>query len=147
MMRSRYIVQYLVLGFCLSLSMVLSAQQVRDSSVVQFSGLVVEDVNGAFMPIPYVNIYIKGTDRGTWSSNDGFFLACRTEWRKRSFFHLSDTRPLNIPFPILCVATDIQYINLLPKDTIFATRDDHLPLAKPRAFQGRFSSDGRHERA
>jgi len=41
---------------------------------IQFSGTVVtEDVNGDVVPLPYVNIGILGTSRGTYSEIDGFF--------------------------------------------------------------------------
>lgn len=41
---------------------------------IQFSGTVVtEDLNGEISPLPYVNIGIKGTSRGTYSEIDGFF--------------------------------------------------------------------------
>lgn len=41
---------------------------------IQFSGTVVtEDLNGEVVPLPYVNIGILGTSRGTYSEVDGFF--------------------------------------------------------------------------
>lgn len=63
---------FLSLCFC-CLSTVLLSQSKPDSGVVQLSGLVVENVSGSFMPLPYVNIYFKDSRRGTWSSNEGFF--------------------------------------------------------------------------
>jgi len=41
--------------------------------IIQFSGVVVTDENGFIQPLPYVNIYVKSSRRGTYSSNDGFF--------------------------------------------------------------------------
>lgn len=42
---------------------------------VQFSGVVVtqDDKTGDAIPLPYTNIYIKGTSRGTVAGLDGFF--------------------------------------------------------------------------
>lgn len=40
---------------------------------IQLSGVVVTEDEGAVVPLPYVNIYVKGTTRGTFSGNDGFF--------------------------------------------------------------------------
>ena len=53
----------------------VNAQDQLDTvGLVQFSGVVVTDENGAIQPLPYVNIYVKGeTRRGTYTSNDGFF--------------------------------------------------------------------------
>ncbi len=50
------------------------AQTENDTSgIIQFSGVVVTDENGFIQPLPYVNIYVKSSRRGTYSSNDGFF--------------------------------------------------------------------------
>lgn len=54
----------------------VSAQrgQIPDSlKAIQLSGVVVTEEEGEVVPLPYVNIYVKGTTRGTFSGNDGFF--------------------------------------------------------------------------
>ena len=52
----------------------LQAQTAGDSvEVIQLSGVVVTDENGFIQPLEYVNIYLKNTRRGTYTSNDGFF--------------------------------------------------------------------------
>ncbi len=43
------------------------------TGLVQMSGMVVTDEGGVMQALPYVNIYIEGSQRGTYSSNDGFF--------------------------------------------------------------------------
>lgn len=51
----------------------LSAQD-QDTSVVQFSGIVLtDDAQGKLEPLPYVNVYIHSTRRGTYTGSDGFF--------------------------------------------------------------------------
>lgn len=47
--------------------------QVLDSSLVQFSGMVVAEEDDDLIPLPFANVYIKGTTRGTYSNLDGFF--------------------------------------------------------------------------
>jgi hypothetical protein len=48
--------------------------QIPDSlKAIQLSGMVVTEENGEVIPLPYVNVYVKGTTRGTYSSNEGFF--------------------------------------------------------------------------
>ncbi len=52
----------------------LFSQKKQDSiKVVQFSGLVVTDQGGDVVPLPYTNIGVKGTSRGTVSEINGFF--------------------------------------------------------------------------
>ena len=62
----------------LSIFIVFSLQAQDDTKkpfAVQFSGVVVtqDDKTGDAIPLPYTNIYIKGTSRGTVSGLDGFF--------------------------------------------------------------------------
>lgn len=53
------------------MSLWLGAQ--TDSSLVQFSGMVLTEENEQLVPLPFVNIAISGTRRGTYSNLDGFF--------------------------------------------------------------------------
>jgi CarboxypepD_reg-like domain len=56
------------------LTSTVQAQTAADSiDVIQFSGVVVTDESGMIQPLQYVNIYVKSSRRGTYSSNDGFF--------------------------------------------------------------------------
>ena len=41
--------------------------------LIQFSGVVVHEVEDEVLPLPYTNIYIRGTNRGTSTHIDGFF--------------------------------------------------------------------------
>lgn len=47
--------------------------QTSDSTLVQFSGMIVTEDYGQIIPVPYVNVIIEGTGRGTYSNLDGFF--------------------------------------------------------------------------
>jgi len=47
--------------------------QIPDNTVVQFSGIVMTDEHGDLEPLPYVNVYIQATRRGTFTGSDGFF--------------------------------------------------------------------------
>ncbi len=51
---------------------VLNAQEV-ERKVIQFSGKVVSEEGGELIPLPYTNIAIMGTSRGTFTGIDGFF--------------------------------------------------------------------------
>lgn len=50
------------------------SDSLKVNDYIQFSGTVVtEDINGEVVPLPYVNIAILGSSRGTFSEVDGFF--------------------------------------------------------------------------
>ncbi len=52
----------------------LAAQQVaQDSMLVQFSGMVLDGTHAELLPVPYVNILVRGKGRGTYSDFNGFF--------------------------------------------------------------------------
>ena len=61
-----------ILVFCCFSQQALA--QRADSTIVQFSGLVVTDNGeGDLMGLPYVNIFLENSGRGTYSNLDGFF--------------------------------------------------------------------------
>ena len=68
-------INYLKYLFILFLSIsALSLQAQEERKVIQFSGVVVtEDANGEIQPLPYTNVSILGTSRGTVTEIDGFF--------------------------------------------------------------------------
>ena len=41
--------------------------------LIQFSGLVLTDINGQLVPVPYATIFIPKKNRGTFSDRKGFF--------------------------------------------------------------------------
>ena len=45
----------------------------EEKDVIQFSGQIVYEEDGELYPIPYANVYVKGTTRGVYSDIDGFF--------------------------------------------------------------------------
>lgn len=59
---------------CILFSIAVQAQDQDSTKYVQFSGVVVtEDKDGNPEPLPYTNIAILNTPRGTMSEFDGFF--------------------------------------------------------------------------
>ena len=49
------------------------SQQIQDTSLVQFSGMVLDGTNENLEPVPYANVFIKNRSRGTFSDFKGFF--------------------------------------------------------------------------
>ncbi len=58
--------------FVMSGMIMLQAQQKNDR-LVQFSGMVLDGTDEQLVPVPYVNILVKGKGRGTYSDFKGFF--------------------------------------------------------------------------
>ncbi len=69
-----YTRQLLLLSLILiGCSITLQAQQTEKPELVQLSGLVLDGSDENLIPIPYVNILVKGDSRGTYTDFKGFF--------------------------------------------------------------------------
>jgi hypothetical protein len=51
----------------------VQAQQNKSGRLVQFSGMVLDGTDDQLVPVPYVNILVKGKGRGTYTDFKGFF--------------------------------------------------------------------------
>lgn len=51
----------------------IQAQQNKSDRLVQFSGMVLDGTDDQLVPVPYVNILVKGKGRGTYTDFKGFF--------------------------------------------------------------------------
>ncbi len=51
----------------------VQAQQDKSGRLVQFSGMVLDGTDDQLVPVPYVNILVKGKGRGTYTDFKGFF--------------------------------------------------------------------------
>ncbi len=72
MVHKAYIFLVTAVILCFGLTAQVAAQN-PDTAVVQFSGVVITDESGRIEPLPYVNVYIQATKRGTFTGSDGFF--------------------------------------------------------------------------
>ncbi|HLF63026.1 MAG TPA: carboxypeptidase-like regulatory domain-containing protein [Saprospiraceae bacterium] len=71
-----FVKTHCILVVCIACQIGLSLNgtaQDQDNMVVQFSGIVLTDEHGPLEPLPYVNVYIQATRRGTFTGSDGFF--------------------------------------------------------------------------
>ena len=64
--------RFLVLLLFLTCSLTLSSQT-DSAEVIQFSGLVMTEEEGELVPLPYANILLSESGRGTFSDFEGFF--------------------------------------------------------------------------
>ncbi len=73
--------RYLITTLLIILSLSLFAQEKKDTILpIQFSGVVVtQDEYGEPIPLPYTNVAILGTSRGTVSDYEGFFSVVALE--------------------------------------------------------------------
>ena len=106
-----------------------------DTTLVQFSGMVLADANGKLEPVPYATISIKGENRGTYTNYRGFFSVVVHKGDKVQFssigyrdasFIIPDTLQGNRYSVVQLITSDT--INL-PETVIFPWPDrDHFKL-------------------
>ena len=91
--------------------------QNQDSSVVQFSGIVLTDERGPLEPLPYVNISIHSTRRGTYTDRDGFFSLVGRKGQKVVF---SSVGYKDVVYTIPDTLTSDRYsiFQIMTRDTI-----------------------------
>ncbi len=63
----------LLVMMCSLVPALLRGQANRDTSLVQFSGMVLDGSTEQLYPVPYANILVKDKNRGTYSDLRGFF--------------------------------------------------------------------------
>jgi hypothetical protein len=63
----------LTILFTVSLSLLFSQSEQDSSKLVQFSGMILTEEQGNLVPLPFTNVTILGTTRGTYANLDGFF--------------------------------------------------------------------------
>ncbi len=99
------------------LSVSLFAQELAPPKVIQFSGLILTDVNDKLEPVPYTTIMVKGTNRGTYSNIEGFFSIAVETGDVLSFSAIGFR---NIEKIVPDTLTDSRYsvVQLMVRDTI-----------------------------
>jgi hypothetical protein len=93
-------------------------QKKQDSiKVVQFSGLVVTDQGGDVVPLPYTNIGVKGTSRGTVSEINGFFSLVGKVGETIVFSHLG-YQTVEYAIPDTIKSNMYSFIQIMSQDSI-----------------------------
>ena len=69
--------KYFAFLIAFSLSVVAFSQNgidlSNDSTLIQFSGMVITDANNQLIPVPYATVSVKSENRGTYTNYRGFF--------------------------------------------------------------------------
>jgi hypothetical protein len=124
--------------FALCLFMVcLKAQdtRVKNKKLVQFSGIVV--TRDSLNPVPYVNIVIKGTKRGTISDYNGFFSFVSEEGDIIDFSALG-YRTVTFRIPDSLSLSRYSWIQVMTTDTIYLSETIIVPWPTLEQFKKAF---------
>lgn len=93
------------------------AQTIVDSSLVQFSGMVLDGSSEDLFPVPFTNVLVQGEGRGTYSDFKGFFSIVV---RKNDVIEFSAVGYKTVEFTIPEDLDDNRYslVQLMTQDTI-----------------------------
>jgi len=121
--------KYLLISLLMLILGTTYAQRGVDSiKVVQFSGLVVtEDEEGDVVPLPYTNVAVKGTSRGTVSEINGFFSIAGRVGETIVFSHLG-YQTVEYEIPDTIQNNFYSFIQIMTQDSIL------LPMAVIRPW-------------
>lgn len=114
-----------------------TAQSIADTIVVQFSGITLTEDNGALEPLPYVNVYVKGTRRGTFSSTDGFFSLVAREGEVVVFSSIG-YEDVEYTIPDTLTSERYSIFQVLPRDTILLPETVIYPWPSREHFKLEF---------
>ncbi|HQW12849.1 MAG TPA: carboxypeptidase-like regulatory domain-containing protein [Saprospiraceae bacterium] len=111
--------RYSILIFFLWCSFALSVSgQSRYSGPIQLSGIVVTDENNQPVKLPYVNIGVKGTSRGTFSNWDGFFSLV-VEKGETIVFSFVGFKPVEYVIPDTLTTNRYTIVQIMYQDNIY----------------------------
>lgn len=94
----------------------LQAQLKQDSTLVQFSGMILDGSDTELYPVPYTNIYIKNKGRGTYSDFKGFFSIV-VEKGDSIGFSAVGYKTVEIEIPDTLTDSRYSLIQLMSRDT------------------------------
>ena len=88
-----------------------------DTSLVQFSGMILTDAVGRLEPVPYATISIKGENRGTYTNFRGFFSIVVHKGDKVQFSSIG-YKDVSFTIPDTLQGTRYSIVQLISSDTI-----------------------------
>lgn len=96
----------------------LSAQKIKDDQVkvIEFSGMVfTEGEDGSPVPLPYTNVSVMGTSRGTSTDIDGFFSFVALAGETVVFSRIG-YKTVNIQIPDTLKSHQYKWIQIMTED-------------------------------
>ncbi len=123
--------------FMLGLTLALKAQTSGDSSLIQFSGVILDGSTEQLFPIPYANILVKDKNRGTYSDLKGFFSVVV---QKGDVVRFSAIGYKDVEFIIPSDLEDDRYslVQLMSQDTINLPETVVFPWPSREHFKQEF---------
>jgi hypothetical protein len=115
----------------------LTGQTDPDRKAIQFSGQVFTEDRDELIPVPFVNIAIKGTSRGTYSDYDGFFSIVAREGETVVFSALGfETAKYEVPEDLW--SDHYTIFQLMTRDTIMLPETVIYPWPSKKYFDIEF---------
>ncbi len=108
-----------------------------DSNLIQFSGIVYTDEGDTIIPLPFVNIAIKGTTRGTYTDLDGFFSIVVKEGDTVQYSAIG-FQTVTYVIPDTLKTDRYTVFQYLPKDTIWLPETVVYPWPSREHFRVEF---------
>jgi len=136
-MKNIFLFIFTILGVFLSCSL-FAQKNLTDSTLVQFSGVVVQEVSeGEIAPIPFANIYIPESGRGTYTNLDGFFSIVA---RQGDIIEFSAVGFQKIEYTIPDTLSTNRYsiVQLMSEDTIMLPEATIYPWPSREHFKEEF---------
>lgn len=131
--------RFLVLIIFIFFSAVQVIGQTRDSAqaVIQFSGVVVTEEGGEIIFLPYTNVAVEGTSRGTITESDGFFSIVALKGEKIVFSRIGYENA-NLVIPDTLTSSYYSIVQPLTKDTILLPEAVIYPWPSKEHFKEEF---------
>lgn len=124
---------FLVLGFCLPVAARAQFKVLKDS-VVQFYGVVM--TADSLRGIPAMSVVVKGTNRGTFSNDDGVFSIVVMRGDQIEFTSIG-YKPKLVEVPRDLQGNQYSLIQLMVTDTMYLP----VTIIKPRPTREQFERD------
>ena len=110
----------------------------QQEKLIQFSGKVVTpDDDGNISPLPYVNIYVEGTGRGTVSEFDGFFSFVAKTGEEITFSRIG-YKTINYKIPDSLKSEYYSWIQIMSQDSVWLDEVVIVPWPSREHFKHEF---------
>lgn len=110
---------FLILGLTVISAAVFAqaSKEYYDTTIVQFSGMILTDNNGELMPVPFATVSITSEGRGTYANYKGFFSLVARKGDQVTFSAIG-FRPKTFTIPDTINSNRFSMVQLLSGDTI-----------------------------
>lgn len=108
-----------------------------DTSIVQFSGMILTDQAGQLLPVPFATIAISGEGRGTYANYKGFFSLVARKGDKVTFSAIG-FRQQSFTIPDTINSSRFSLVQLLTTDTINLPETVIFPWPNRENFKQEF---------